>query len=397
MQDRQHEIVTGLLPEDLEDMLEAARPRLHMLALAQHVAPDAVEDVVQETCFEAWRHLERLISAEFFDAWLNGICRNVCLRWLRKAGHEQEHRVLWPEKEDEFAWDFPDPYLPDPGEELIRQDLELLLDRALGYLPAEARRLVELRYLEDLPNHELALRMGVNSNVVGIRLMRARRLLKEVLRVDLREEAEAFGLPLDQEMARGWRKSRVWCFLCGQQFLEGTFESSTTGKVNLRMRCPACSPPQNVDIVSLGGLDSLGKLRSFLPAFKRLQVIVSDACLQAVTQPVFACHDCGSPARYLGVEPVECGFPYQRRYCLSVECSRCGKYILSSVFSAVLAHPEVQKFIARYPRWLNQPEDQVTYNSLSVIRVRLFDVLGTAKLSLFVYPQTLQVLGTLLE
>ena len=47
--------------------------------------------------------------------------------------------------------DIPDRTVPDPLEVLSRQDMALLLDRALGSLSADARQVVELCYLLELP------------------------------------------------------------------------------------------------------------------------------------------------------------------------------------------------------------------------------------------------------
>src|SRR5579871_3720824 len=44
---------------DDEHWLAAARPRLRRLARLRGVAAGAVEDVVQETLFEAWKHRDR--------------------------------------------------------------------------------------------------------------------------------------------------------------------------------------------------------------------------------------------------------------------------------------------------------------------------------------------------
>src|SRR5689334_12642052 len=70
----------------VEAALAAARPRLLRFARRQGVAPDAADDVVQETLMEAWRHLHRLHTPQGIDAWLTSICRHVCLRWARAQG-----------------------------------------------------------------------------------------------------------------------------------------------------------------------------------------------------------------------------------------------------------------------------------------------------------------------
>ena len=71
---------------------------------------DEVEDVVQETLVEAWRHLETLREPARFHAWLDGICRNICRRQKRKDDtlslHEQRIGSLFdPDATGEMdAW-----------------------------------------------------------------------------------------------------------------------------------------------------------------------------------------------------------------------------------------------------------------------------------------------------
>src|SRR5712692_1706481 len=158
----------GQLTVDLEQALSAARPRLLRLAHRGGVTPDAADDVVQETLIEAWRHLNHLRSPERFDAWLDGICRNVVLRWARTQGMMVYLEASLSnslvegqnELEESSELDIPDPMALDPVEELSRQDLAVLLDRALGYLPQDTRALVELHYLAELPQDETAARIG---------------------------------------------------------------------------------------------------------------------------------------------------------------------------------------------------------------------------------------------
>src|SRR5262249_57885553 len=77
--------------------------------------------------------------------------------------------------------DPPDAQTLDPVEELDRQDLSQLLDSALGRLTTPQREVLELRYLQELPEDEAALRMGVSVGALEARLHRARRHLRGVL------------------------------------------------------------------------------------------------------------------------------------------------------------------------------------------------------------------------
>src|SRR5215471_16436783 len=76
-----------------EHLFTGVRPRLLRLARLRGVAPDALEDVVQETLLLAWRLLDRLNTTEHFSLWLEEICRNVCARH-RRASHRDTARHI---------------------------------------------------------------------------------------------------------------------------------------------------------------------------------------------------------------------------------------------------------------------------------------------------------------
>src|SRR5262249_28597100 len=115
-------------------------------------AVDAVEDVVQETLLEAWKHQERLHTPQGLDYWLDEICRNICRRYARTATRDQRHLtplVTTHSPDDDLAahqtpHDLADARIPDPLDVLERNDMALLLDRALGTLPVAAREIIAL-------------------------------------------------------------------------------------------------------------------------------------------------------------------------------------------------------------------------------------------------------------
>src|SRR5262249_32768459 len=76
------------LPDDMNGMLSAERPRLVRLCASLAGAPSVAEDLAQETLLEAWRSLPRLADRQALAPWLSGIARNVCLRWRRRHGRE---------------------------------------------------------------------------------------------------------------------------------------------------------------------------------------------------------------------------------------------------------------------------------------------------------------------
>ena len=407
--------VTAQHPFDQERLFVGVRPRLLRLARLRGVAPDALEDVVQETLLVAWKKIDTLDAPEHAQRWLDEICRTICLRYLRASSQDASRRLPFSdllvsselsdlsELEETLAINSPGAQVNDPAEVFSHEDLLQLLRQALNLLPEQAREAVEMYYLCELPQREAAVRLGLSISALETRLHRARQQLRQILNGDLRAQAASFDLPLDgEEPALGWRASGVWCYYCGQQHLHGSFETLPDGQKYLRMRCPGCSQSQSFDIVNGKGLVSVERLRSFQPAFKRTMRGISRHLLQAVTSGEIACKSCGKLA------PVAVGdfkqesastSALQQRFWIRGECQHCGNSSVGCLCSAddvvYWSHPVIQAFIQRHPRWLNQPDRPIEYRGQPAILFHLADRVSAAQLDVIADQQTLRVLTTL--
>jgi RNA polymerase sigma factor (sigma-70 family) len=387
------------LTNELEKLLAAAQPRLVRLALAHGVAPDSVEDVVQETLVTAWQNLAHLRSSDRFEAWLNGICRNVSMRWTHAQGtvdrRQSPFSSLQPTEENDTeicALDIADPQALDLAEELNRQDLATLLDRAMEHLPAATRKALEMHYIAEMPQREVALQLGMTINALEVKLHRARRQLRQILHSELRVDIEAFGLTLDNDtVTQGWRETSIWCCICGRRRLQGIFEPQPAGDVGLRMRCPACSTTDNMDIISTGNMASFADMRSFRPAFKRVLQLVPSFYTQAFATGHQRCPHCSNIVPLGGIEPETLPAPFYRRLSIVLDCPTCGK-ITSSIFALCIAYPPAYQFIMQHERYIIEPEELIEYEGQAAILAHISDVLSSAQLSLILHRHTLQLL-----
>ncbi len=390
--------------DTLDEMFTLARPRLLRLAQQQGVTPDATDDVVQDTFIEAWRHLDHLRTPDRFDAWLNGICRNISLRWNRTHNTTRQRQeslsAFSGAEQDDFSidreLDIPDLLIADPAEELSHQDLATLLDRAMGYLPSTTRKALEMHYLTELPQNETALQLGLTINALEVRLHRARRQLRDVLSNELRADAEAFGMAVDKEMMQGWRNTHMWCLMCGQRQMIGAFEPLPNGTINLRMRCPSCSQIEDADIVNTYGTVQLDGLRSFRPAIKRAVIELPRLYKQALVQRFVRCPECGKRVAVHGVEQRTLASPFLSRFYVVMECPNDGT-CLAGIISVCFDHPTAQQFFVDHPRCIFGSERLIERGGQEVIQVQLIDVMSASILNLFVSPRTLDIVDTHLQ
>jgi len=365
------------------------------------VPPEAIEDVVQETLLEAWYHLAHIGLPEHFDAWLDGVCRNMCRRWRRAASTALRRYVRFPDQPSEDAshpladiFDLADPLALDPVEMLSHQEVEYLLDRALDHLPAQARRLVELCYLEELPQRQVALQLGLTIGALEERLRRARRQLRQVLNGKLRQTAEALDVPLDADPLWSWRETRQWCNECGRHRLRGIFQRAPNNRIILRMRCPFCSQQHGLDIMNSKGIVPLDDVRSFRPAAKRTtRVMASSAMRSLQTQ---TCWRCGGPAQVRITDNMDDFIPSLNKFWFRVDCPDCGPGGMTAD-QLLSTHPAMQRFASRYPRWITETDLALEHAGQPALRLQFCDATGNARLTLLAHRQTLQVLATFQE
>ncbi len=383
---------------DMEQIFTEARPRLLRLAQLNGMSPDIADDVVQETMMEAWRHVENLRDPLGFDAWLDGICRNVCRRYQTPDGALHLHESLSTLAHDnetnsasDAALALADPFAIDPAEELSNQDLATLLDRAMEHLSPDTRKLLEMCYLAEMPQREVALHMGLTIGALELRLYRARKQLRQVLNGELHADAESFGLALDPVQVQGWRETRLWCWLCGKRHMIGIFETLPNGCVALRLRCPGCCNRYGFDVINSHDLVSMEGLSSFRPAIKRLYKNVGKRFWISLTKG--ACPQCNGPALVSIIDSSDVSFPVPPdHYWIRAACSKCG-ITTTDIFTAFVSYPVVHRFLLQHERCITEPYQLLEHDGRPVICVRFTDVMSADQLTVLLDVQTLHLLA----
>jgi len=391
------------LISNLERLLTSAQPRLLHLVRRRGVPLESAEDIVQQTCIEAWRNLDHLRSPASFDAWLDGICRNLCLRWARAQGNTEKRQVSLEDllqregMHSALAWDRTDPLLSDPLEALIQKDQALLLDQALEKLPSPQREAIEVSYLHHLPQGEAARRLGLTLPALKARLHRGRRQLRLLLGQALYQDGSFLSFPSDHQPPPSWREARQWCRLCGCRRLHGIFEQLPNGITRLRMRCPTCSPRYGIDLIDTGSCVAFPGRSSFQPALKRLSQWLAPAFAGPFLPDGQRCLCCGEPVQTRIIGPGEPDRLLPQRFLLTLrlDCAACGTSLATWAGSLIAAtHLPARQFMQYHPRSIVEPEEMTEYEGQSVLRIGLTDMASTARLVLLAHPQTLQVLVT---
>jgi len=126
---------------------------------------ELAEDAFQETFIRVYESRDSFKGTNF-KAWLFTIARNTCLNYLRS-------RRITVEFNEEFVSPTNDKY----------RDVALkeYLDKVIAQLPLELKEAILLRDYEDYSYREISEILGIDLNLVKVRIHRARIILKEKL------------------------------------------------------------------------------------------------------------------------------------------------------------------------------------------------------------------------
>jgi RNA polymerase sigma-70 factor (ECF subfamily) len=187
-------LIERILNGEKELFHELIRPyeRMVYLTLFSIVRNEAdAEDGAQEAALNAYRHLTSFRGEAKFSTWLTTIAINEGRKRLRKAKSAAEESI--EEEAEGHEGDYTPARLTDwreiPSEALERKEIREALRSAVAELPDIYRQVFTLRDLEELNVEETAQALGINANVVKVRLHRARILLQKRLVPFLRTTA----------------------------------------------------------------------------------------------------------------------------------------------------------------------------------------------------------------
>jgi RNA polymerase sigma-70 factor (ECF subfamily) len=163
-----------------EQIFHAYAPRVYNMA-RRMVRTDAdAEDVMQDVLLKVVRKLPTFRGASALPTWLHRVTVNTALSHRRKLAVREEHRCRDPF--DTILADETQAHpSPTPETQLLNRETQNLIDRAIAKLPPLYREVFLLADVEELPNADIAERLGLSLAAVKSRLHRARHLMRDAL------------------------------------------------------------------------------------------------------------------------------------------------------------------------------------------------------------------------
>jgi RNA polymerase sigma factor (sigma-70 family) len=165
------------------ELMERYRDSVYFMLLKMVNNKDDADDLTIEAFGKAFKRLHQYTPNFAFSTWLFKIATNNCIDFIRKKkkGTFSIDKPVENEEGGEMSMDVKFDGL-DPEENIIKKQKVILMRSVVEKLKPRYRRLVELRYFEELSYEEISTEMDLPLGTVKAQLFRAREFLQALLK-----------------------------------------------------------------------------------------------------------------------------------------------------------------------------------------------------------------------
>jgi len=159
---------------DFDAIVRDTQPHIRAYIAGMGVPRHDVDDIAQDVYVELYRFFDRIPAEVHPKQWLKGIARNLCLNYFRRTSRRSR---LQREALVEIFLRAEQEGPPGLAEGSIRRALDGCYDK----LAPESRRMLALRYEQELPSQTIAQRLNSSAEAVRVALFRIRATLKDCI------------------------------------------------------------------------------------------------------------------------------------------------------------------------------------------------------------------------
>ena len=175
------------------DLMQRYNRSLYHTILKMVRNVDDAEDLTIEAFTKAFKSLDKFRQDYTFSTWLFRIATNNCIDFIRKKKNVTVSLdgFYVDMNGEESGMDVRDTQL-NPQEETIKLQDEAQMRAIVAKLPPKYRKIVSLRYFEELSYEAIAVELEIPLGTVKAQLHRAKELLLDMVKdkkLEMREES----------------------------------------------------------------------------------------------------------------------------------------------------------------------------------------------------------------
>jgi RNA polymerase sigma-70 factor, ECF subfamily len=134
---------------------------------------DAAADVVQDSFIKAFINLQSFNTSKKFSSWIYRIVHNEAINTIKRHNKSNSFSELKKDNED-YAIDYSLDDVIDKN--LMKKNVQ----KCLRHINVKYREIIGLYYFENLKYEEISDILHIPTSTVGVRINRARKILKDI-------------------------------------------------------------------------------------------------------------------------------------------------------------------------------------------------------------------------
>ena len=165
------------------ELMGRYKDTIFFMLLKMVKSKDDADDLTIEAFGKAFRNLEQYTPNFAFSTWLFKIASNNAIDFIRKKKKQtfSIDKTFTNEEGSQLAVEIKADGL-DPEESVMKEQKFALLREVVDKLKPRYKKLVELRYFEELSYEEISVQLDLPVGTVKAQLHRAREFLQDILR-----------------------------------------------------------------------------------------------------------------------------------------------------------------------------------------------------------------------
>jgi len=167
---------------DFNSLLRRTQAQLRGYIAGMGIAPHEVDDVAQDVYFELYRNFHKMPEEVAPERWLKGIARNLCKNHIRRISRRGRlHR--------EALLDILERTEATMKRSFSEAEVGYALDECCEKLPPKSRRMLAMRYEDDMRSPAIATALDSTSEAIRSALYRVRTILRDCILQNLAGES----------------------------------------------------------------------------------------------------------------------------------------------------------------------------------------------------------------
>ena len=159
---------------DFNAVLRDTQSHLRAYIAGMGVPRHDVDDLAQDVYVELYRCMHRIPADATVKQWLKGIARNLCLNYFRRTNRRGRlHREALAEMLVDLTY--------EAKSHWFEGAVQTALEQCVEKLPKESRRMVKMRYAEEIPSQTMAEKLNSTSEAIRVALFRIRGALRDCI------------------------------------------------------------------------------------------------------------------------------------------------------------------------------------------------------------------------